>query len=311
MTGTTYNGYSWQQREAIMKAFRRGQAGADFSFAGKPCGLCGDPDRPASEWHSEDYSQPYSFVPPQSYPLCKPCHSRLHKRFDRPAAEWEVFCRHVDAGGTGQEFTALYPPGKRDAMCRRIAEGLPVDLPRLRERPDGPAWWRGLTLDPESLAAPWARPRPLRPRPGAQAYRQAIAAAAPTEKEAAILRFHAAAPRRTVTMRTIARQVLNKDDPRAANLAYGRLARRIGENLDFEPDRREDGSFFWMSVVAEGWEPRASRDQRREYELVMIPALGEIFGRGDLNDADSSQHLDRRDATKAASGRYPAERDTP
>ncbi|MCQ8783538.1 hypothetical protein [Mangrovibrevibacter kandeliae] len=202
---------------------------------------------------------------------------RLHKRFNRPAAEWELFCRHVDAGGYGREFAVFYPLPQRDALCRRIADGQPVELSRPRDRPPDPAWWRSLTLDPESLEAPWARPRPLRPRPDAEAYRHAIAAAAPTEIERRILCFHAAAPRRTVTMRDVAREILEKSDPRAANLAYGRLARRIGERLNFEPDRRDDGSFFWMSVIAEGWQPPNSSRQRREYELVLIPVLAELF----------------------------------
>jgi hypothetical protein len=273
MSGTPYNGYSWKQREAILKAYKRGDAGPGFSFAGKPCGLCGDPDRPAGEWHSEDYSPPFSFNPPATWPICKACHGRLHKRFNKPAAEWALFRRHVEAGGYGREFAACYPPRHRAALCEAIARGEVVAAPALRPRADGSDWWQGLTLDPESLEAPWARPRPWRPRPDPEGYRRAIAAASPTDKERAILRFHAAAARRTVTMRSVAKDVLGSDRAAAANLAYGRLAHRIGEQIDWAPDRRADGSPFWMSVIAEGWQPPSTRAKPREYELVMVPSL--------------------------------------
>lgn len=67
MSGSLYNGYSWKQREAILRAYQAGEAGPGFSFGGRPCGLCGDPDRAPGEWHSEDYSPPYRFEPPATY----------------------------------------------------------------------------------------------------------------------------------------------------------------------------------------------------------------------------------------------------
>lgn len=277
MTGGWYNGYSWKQRDAILRAIHRGEAGPDFLTVRQPCGLCGDPDRPLTEWHSEDYSLPYSFSPPQTYPLCKACHGRLHKRFKQPAAEWELFCRHVDAGGYGREFTKLHTLSQRRAMIAEIEAGKHVEVRPIRKVTTRRPWWRELTLDPESLQAPWARPRPLRPRPSSSAYRDAFAEVAPSETELAILRFHAGAHRRTVTMRQIANEVLGSKQPSAANLAYGRLAKRLGQALDWEPDRRADGSPFWMSVVAEGWQPPSTKAEPREYELVMAPSLAEIF----------------------------------
>lgn len=280
MSGASYNGYSWRQRDLILKAYHRGEAGADFTLAGKPCGLCGDPDRPPNEWHSEDYSQPFSFEPPQSYPICKPCHLRLHKRFNQSVEEWELFCRHVDAGGYGREFVATYPVPRRRALCGQIAAGEEVAVEPIRPRAVAGAWWRGLTLDPESLDAPWARPRPLRSRPDEAAYREAIQLASPSETEWAMLRFHAGTLRRTATMREVAKEVLGKPNPPAANLAYGRLAKRIGEHLDWEPDLRDDGTPFWMSVIAEGWQPPSTKNTKREYELVMVPVLMRILNRG-------------------------------
>ncbi|MFZ1744140.1 MAG: hypothetical protein WAT93_14910, partial [Pontixanthobacter sp.] len=249
MSGASYNGYPWKQRAGILRAYHRGDAGPDFTLDGKPCGLCGDPDRAPNEWHSEDYSEPYSFEPPQSYPVCKSCHSRLHKRFQRPSEEWDLFCRHVEAGGYGREFVILYPTTKRAELCARIADGQLVEIAPIRSQFAEQTWWRDLTLDPESLEAPWARPRPLRARPDEAAYRYAIEQAKLSEIERAILSYHANAYRRTVTMRNIATEVLGKSNSSAANLAYGGLARRIAMHLDFVPDKRADGTPFWMSAL--------------------------------------------------------------
>lgn len=289
MSGSWYNGYNWNQRAAILRAMHRGEAGPGFLTEPNPCGLCGDPERPSNEWHSEDYSLPFSFSPPQTYPLCKTCHSRLHKRFKQPNSEWELFCRHVECGGYGGEFTKRYSLLQRRKMCAAIERGEEVSFESVRALPDRLPWWRELTLDPGSLHAAWARPRPLRPRPVAAAYRAALAEAVPSESEAEILRFHAAAPRRSVAMRQVAAAVLGSDQPSAANLAYGRLAKRIGQRLDWTPDRRADGSPFWMSVLAEGWQPTSTREARREYELVMIPTLAQIIGNEKVRDAVSEE----------------------
>lgn len=284
MTNSWYNGYNWKQRIAISRALQRGEAGSASPFAGLPCGLCGDPDRADAQWHSEDYSEPFLFEAPATYPVCHACHGRIHKRFNRPAAEWELFCRHIEAGGYGLEFTRLYPPRKRTAMSQAIVRGEAVTLTSPRAFRARPAWWRGLTLDPASLMAPWARPRPLRPRPPVPAYRAAIAAARLTEKEAAILRFHAAAPRRSVTMRMVAEEILGTGAPRTANLAYGGLAKRICSHLDWEPDTHR-GRPFWLSTLTEGWWPPSQTGERREYELVLVPPLVKLFdGGGGLAD---------------------------
>ena len=247
----------------------------------RPCGLCGDPDRPPTEWHSEDYSRPSSFLPPQTYPLCKSCHGRLHKRFNRPPAEWELFCRHVEAGGYAREFTVLYSQSKRADLSDAISRGELPEIVQLRPRAVADCWWRGLSIDPESLEAAWARPRPLRPRPEANEYRDAIGATALTTTEWAILRAHSVAPRRTMTMRAIAEQVLGLKRPQAANLAYGSLAKRIGSRLNWEPDRRADGTAIWMSVIAEGWRPTSKPGMVREYELVMVPVLRDVIASWD------------------------------
>ena len=277
MVETFYNGYNGRQRNSTGKPAKAYLATLDPKAPPHPCGLCGDPDRPRNQWHSEDYSFPVTVAPPQTYPLCNACHGRIHKRFKAPAGEWELFCRHVDAGGYGREFTGLYSASTRKRMSAAVVAGQPVDVPFVRQRPEGPAWWRDLTLDPESLIAAWARPRPLRPRPETDLFRAAIEAIGLSPTEEAVLRFHANAPHRSVTMRAVANAALNLDKPTAANLAYGRLARRLCQHLCWEPDRRDDGSPIWMSMVAEGWNPVSTPQAPREYELVMVPSLAALY----------------------------------
>lgn len=268
MTGY-YNGYGPKERGRIVPYYRK-LTGKKSPFEGKPCAMCGDPDRSPHEWHCEDYSEPFGFGSPQSYPLCKPCHSRLHKRFKAQPGEWALFCQHLDSGGYGREFTELYSADVRRVMCGELLSGRPVDLKVIRARPQTEAWWRDLTLDPESLFAPWARPRPLRPRPSTEAYLAAFKDAKLSENEVNLLLTHAQAPKRTASMRTLASLALTSDQPKTANLIYCSLARRLTSLLDWEPDKRADGSPIWMSLLAEGWTPPA-----REYELTMVPTAAE------------------------------------
>ena len=273
MSGAPYNGYSWQQRAKIIPAHKRATGRRD-PFPNEPCAMCGDPNRAANEWHSEDYSEPFSFNPPQSYPLCKPCHGRLHKRFNAALGEWALFCLHLDAGGYGREFTQRFSIGSRRALAQQIAEGTAVKLESLRCVQTADTWWRDLTLDAESLNAPWARPRPLRPRPDSTAFLDAMRSIVISDNDLKLLTAHASAPKRSASMRTLASAALGKNDPRSANLLYGRLARRLGTMLEWRPDQRADGSPIWMSLIAEGWDPPG-----REYEWTIVPSAAQAVAR--------------------------------
>jgi len=268
MSSNPYNGYTWSERAPILKALAQARHSGRMLRSG-PCDICGDPDR-ATAFHSEDYSVPYTFEPPQTYLLCKPCHLRLHKRFNDAPENWNLFLAHLRAGGYGAEFSQRYSLSERKRLIAELAAGNHVQLPAIRPRPQvAEVWWERLTLDPESLVAPWARPRPLRARPSLERLHSAIEQIAPTEKEQRLLRCHAAAPNRSATMRYLAQHALNSEQPNSANLAYGSFARKLCEAIpEWQPDTREDGSAIWMSIVAEGWQPEG-----REFEWVLIPAL--------------------------------------
>jgi hypothetical protein len=269
---SNYNGYSWKQREALLRAFKRACLEGMIPRQG-PCEMCGDPDR-STDLHSEDYSEPHSFQPPESYLICKACHLRLHKRFNERRESWLLFLSHLGAGGYGSEFTKLHSLAQRRLWLAALAAGEVVNLPSIRSRDAiADTWWERLTLDPVSLTAAWARPRPFRPRPSVAEYKNVLAQVEPSENELALLRCHAASPNYSASMRHLARQALQSDHPSTANLIYGSFAQRIGKALpDWKPDTREDGLAIWMSTVAEGWQP-----EQGEFEWVLIPQLRNLF----------------------------------
>lgn len=271
--GNWYNGYSWQQREALLKEKRRLQRANDterlsYLANAHPCEICLEPAQ--KQFHSEDYSTPYLLRPPATFAVCRVCHSRLHKRFDAPL-DWQLYVQHVKKGGYGREYTALHNQATRKHWISQLSAGVTPTLPDIRPRPlDGQEWWQHLSLDKKTLHASWARPRPLRPRPSTEAYRMALAKLSINEQERALLTTHARAPRRSLTMRQLAQQALGNESARSANLIYGRLAHRLAKQANWQPDLREDGSPIWMTAVAEGWQPESG-----EFEWVMVPALAE------------------------------------
>lgn len=155
---------------------------------------------------------------------------RLHKRFNAPPGEWAIFCLHLDAGGYGSEFAKLRTPPIRRELCECLAREEQVDLPTIRIRRTQDDWWRHLTFDRESLEAPWARPRPLRPRPDTEQFVAALIALGPSEKQRRLLKAHAAAPRRTASMRALALEALSQSHGMLEFQA--RSARRRHPSLD-------------------------------------------------------------------------------
>lgn len=282
--GNSYNGYTWKQREEILRAHRTltpHDPKLAYLKSKGPCEVCGDPgdpDHPFTQWHSEDYSRPFLFSPPATFILCNACHSRIHKRFPNEIggkpSDWKVFLAHLRSGGYGREFTT-YSLKQRRAWQAQIEAGETVMLQSEHPRDlTGKEWWQTLSLDPESLHAPWARPRPWIERPSTAEYEAALNEVQPNSTELALLNAHANLPRRCATMRQLATSALSSNSPSEANLKYGKLAHRLADALGLAwlPEKRNDGSPIWMSSVAEGWQPLQG-----EFEWIMVPNLANIF----------------------------------
>lgn len=281
--GNSYNGYSWNQREQILHAQKRiapDDPRLSYMQSTSPCEICADPgnsDHPVNQWHSEDYSRPYLFSPPATFIVCNVCHLRLHTRFpdkDGKVSDWKVYLAHLGSGGYGREFTT-HSRKERLAWQAQLDAGEAITLVGKRPRKlTGREWWQTLSLDPESLNAPWARPRPWDERPSTAEYRAALQKVQPTILEMALLRTHANSPKRCATMRQLADKVFSSPSPFAANLMYGRLAHRLADALSstWVPKKRVDQSNMWMTTIAEGWKPPG-----KEFEWVMVPDLASIF----------------------------------
>jgi hypothetical protein len=91
-----------------------------------------------------------------------------------------------------------------------------------------------------------------------------------SDNQVAMLKAHFRAPDRRITMEKLAESVGFKDY-RSANLQYGKLAHRLCEEMNTEPDDSfKDGSPFWLSIIAEAWKNREGK-----YEFQMWPELVE------------------------------------
>jgi hypothetical protein len=150
-----YNGYSPNERNAM------GRQVVPPIAKKPPCAMCGDPSPPKMQTHAEDYSTPYRWLPPATYPLCLRCHSRLHSRlhsrFDA-LPRWKSFLEFLRRGWYAQEV-----PSEELRRQMRLGDAYPW-----RELPHDPPvridpnawWWESLTTDKASLRSPAARPRP-------------------------------------------------------------------------------------------------------------------------------------------------------
>jgi hypothetical protein len=163
--GNWYAGFSPNERSDHLAEQKRRIASGELAPASGPCALCGDPDT-RTEYHSEDYAQPYCWTPPAAYALCAYCHRhQLHRRFSRPD-EWAAYLAHVRRGGYARDL--LNPTIRLEFETYRwsVSRGksasiIPLSLFPLRpySKVVGKEWFSGLTVDPRSLRDPAARPR--------------------------------------------------------------------------------------------------------------------------------------------------------
>lgn len=103
-------------------------------------------------------------------------------------------------------------------------------------------------------------------------YSAALKSLGLTDKQQAMLKAHYRAPDRRITMTRLAAAV-GYPNYAAANLQYGKLAKRLCQAMAAEPDDRyKDGSPFWLSIIAEAW-----KNKDGEYEFQMWPELAEAL----------------------------------
>jgi hypothetical protein len=139
-----YNGFSPTER--ARRGSKKARSTAPTYILQAPCSMCGDP-KPAKMFsHAEDYSTPYKWDPPYSYPLCDPCHKRLHRRFLAPG-RWVSYLAFLRRGYFGREVTG-------DDVKSYELNGESFSWPRLTHAPrklSSTPWWESLCMDPRSL----------------------------------------------------------------------------------------------------------------------------------------------------------------
>jgi len=153
-----YNGYTPAERNKKLRASYKVFPNRSHPCYRGPCGICGNASAPV-EPHTEDYSEPYRWEPPAEYPVCKRCHGRLHQRFNDPFA-WAAYKLHLKRGGHGADLQAGKTAREVKTAALALSRGESPQLSALRPFDGTGRWWDALTVDPDSLTAGWARPRP-------------------------------------------------------------------------------------------------------------------------------------------------------
>ena len=143
-----YRGYSPKERAAKGRHRAALVKAGTIPFVNGPCSICGSSGDVLVP-HGEDYSSnPYLFVPPAEYVVCRAAHAQIHLRFRHPEC-WRAFLEHVRRGGRCAEWMRAAPSEGAEHGGRCLP-------PATRSR----GWWEELSTDPRSLTDPKARPRP-------------------------------------------------------------------------------------------------------------------------------------------------------
>jgi hypothetical protein len=109
------------------------------------------------------------------------------------------------------------------------------------------------------------------------AYQRGLTEINLSDKQRAMLVAHYKAPDRRITMTRLA-EAVGYSSYSAANLHYGKLAKKLCLAMNDEPDDQyKDGSPFWLSILAEAWKNNAG-----EYEFQMWPEVAEALERLNL-----------------------------
>ncbi len=109
------------------------------------------------------------------------------------------------------------------------------------------------------------------------AYQKSLKEINLSDNQRAMLRAHYHAPDRRITMTKLAMAV-GYPNYSAANLQYGKLAKKLCLAMNTEPDDSyKDGRPFWLSIIAEAW-----KNKTGEFEFQMWPEVAEALERLNL-----------------------------
>jgi len=144
-----YNGFSSAERERKLRALHKEFPGKSHRYYQPPCHVCGDPVCEVAP-HSEDYSWPPIWERPAMFAICRPCHNRVHTRFNSPFS-WDAYRRHLQRGGYGSDLKRYPAEGRRvTRLAKLLAEGKDLELAPLNGGRQVESWWETLTVDPGS-----------------------------------------------------------------------------------------------------------------------------------------------------------------
>lgn len=127
----SYNGFSPAQRFRKLRAMHKQFPNRSHPFFTGHCSMCGSPQDKVQP-HSEDYSEPFSWGRPAMFPVCRTCHTRLHRRFGAPY-EWAAYKLHIQRGGYGSDLRNSLVANELKRAAREIAAGVSNTMPRIRD----------------------------------------------------------------------------------------------------------------------------------------------------------------------------------
>lgn len=119
-----YNGWSPEERLATIPIQRAAIASGELARP-TSCSIClvdGNRDWKAQDavWlHDERYDRPL-----EAYPVCRRCHSVLHRRFEEPQAWAELVAQHA-RGGQWFELLSIDPACRERPFAETYPDGLP------------------------------------------------------------------------------------------------------------------------------------------------------------------------------------------
>lgn len=196
---------------------------------------------------------------------------------------WCLWLEHLKAGGYGSEFSAKPVPTQQVLFEHPRPE---VIRPRAIT---GQEWWLHLSLDPQTLNAAWARPRPLQERPSIQRYSDAIRDIGLSLLESSLLLFHTKAGHRSIGMADLSEKAFVSFGRVSAAKVYRDLGKRLCEAMAWEPPTFRGGNPNWTSILAENWKPSSGKT-----EWYLLPEIRGVIGNEHRTERSATSCIERR-----------------